>query len=74
MLLMYNDVIITQNMLVLSVKLYFFQVLMQILLLFLLPSFYLFILKVRRVESARRKGITDEISNQLHVDTDINKF
>ena len=74
MLLMYNDVIITQNMLVLSVKLYFFLVLMQILLLFLLPSFYLFILKVRRVESARRKGITDEISNQLHVDTDINKF
>ena len=61
---------ITQNMQILTVKLYFFFFYdKQILLLFLLLVFL--ILNLKFVESVSKKDITDLMSFQLHVDIDI---
>ena len=57
LLLINKDVIITKNMLKLSIKLCFFLIQMQILLLFLLLVF--FFLNVKCVDSARQKDVTD---------------
>ena len=64
---MHYDVIITQNIQILSVKSYFFSNIKSKLFCW----FYFFFLNVKCEESASQKDITDVMPFQYHVDIDI---